>query len=359
MSNDILDLLGMSDAEKAEQTKWFNELAISSRVELEKIENIFNTQAKDAIDNKLHESMDKDSFLKYLQSVTIGDVGHILPPPPGISIKPMPIGYYPQKMRKGAGGKQEATSDIICWSKLEAGGAELTKMTAYGPEAILKRNSILPFSVYDTKFAHDPKKKTPGIILGSVHPETSFDGNVINPDFVPPTIQERQNLIVSVLTRQVPIVPLYIANTYLSHLKQTDQGNNKKSNPFVDNTDIRCIQVTINDIQVGRQPSTNLEFCRLTVTDNTFVITGGHKGMNVWIDPQLPRKLNCGKGSFVKLLGTLAMDGRGQFPEMTACSLIPIVSKPYIEEASNLAGSNPGLISDNQSTEQRLMRMSL
>lgn len=357
--NDTLDQIGMDETEKAAHEKWVNELALSSRVEKEKIDTIFTEEATDAVANKLNDSLSKDDFNNYLRSVTIGKVGHILPPPPGIAIKTMPIGFYPQRMRKTAGGKQEPASEIVCWSKLENGGVELSMITAYGPEAMLKRNSIIPYTVYDTVFGHDSKKKRAGIIKGSVHVETSFDGNLINPEFMPATIQERQNLVVSILTRSAPVVPLYVANTYLSHLTQTDLGNNKKSNPYVDNTDMRCVQVTINEIQIGRQGTTGLEFCRLTVTDNTFTITGNHKGMNVWIDPQILRKLNIGKGSFVKLIGTLAMDNKGQWAEMSACSVIPIVSKPYIEEASNLAGTNPGLISDNQSTEDRLMRMSL
>ncbi len=351
---DINKSLGLTPEQIEENTSWINMLSIGTKVPPEEITNLFTNRVSEAIQAGVHKEFGYEAFMEFVKSTVSGDVSQILPPPPGIPVEFMPFGYFPQRMSK-FGTKVNLQSEIVGWGKLEdSKGIELASVLASGPNDIFKRNLINPFAVYSTLVAFDPKKKIQNIIRGFMHKESVFDSNVVNPDYLPQPLIERYKAVVS----QYPVTTLANAPSNLSKLIQCDIGRGKKTNPFVDRTDLKIIQVVIKEFQSGRRDD-GVEWGRLEVTDSSFMSTPSHKAFTVWIDPSLVRKVGAGQGSFVKLLGTIEFDQK-QFAQMTACGIIPEKLKPLIEQAPSLSGSGTtGPVSQEAAGASRIINIAL
>lgn len=94
----------------------------------------------------------------------------------------------------------------------------------------------------------------------------------------------------------------------------------------MDRTDFRIIQVALINIKTGRPRASLLEWGVLEVTDGNFLPALEHKAFNVWCDPTLISKTGIEKGSYAKIIGTIELDCREKYPQLTACSIIPVWS---------------------------------
>jgi len=337
---EALATLSLDASQSEELVRWIGERALLTRIDQEDIKNMFSARVKEAVEQGLGKVLGKAEFMEYIKSTVISDASNAIPPAPGTDITFMPIGMYPRRMRK-LGNKEDVQCEIVGWGKMDGGQAEITTMMCYGAEAALKLNTMKPYTPYKTVIGIDLKKKQQGMIRGSVHKDTFFGENVATPDWLPATVAERQAMIISLLARQTPIVTLGTANSHLSRLKTVEKSPGVRGKPFVDNLDFRIIQVTINDVSVGRQ-KTGLEWGSLKVGDSSFVPTSDHKGFNVWCDAGLIRAVGAGIGSFVRIVGSVAFDNKQKYPEMTACSIAPITLVPYKEQAPDLSGARAG-----------------
>lgn len=345
--------LGLTPEQIEENTSWINMLSIGTKVSADEITKLFSERVSEAIQAGVHKEFGYESFMEFVKSTVSGDVSQILPPAPGIPIEFMPFGYFPQRMSK-FGAQANLRSDIIGWGKLEdSRGIETTTVSASGPNDIFKRNLINPFAVYSTLVSFDPKKKIQNMIRSYMHKETVFDSNVLNPEYMPVNLPDRYKAVVS----QYPVTTLANSPSNLSKLIQSDTGRGKKSNPYVDRTDLKVIQVVIKEFQAGRRED-GAEWGRLEVTDSSFVSTPSHKSFTVWVDPSLVRKVGAGQGSFVKIIGTIEFDQK-QYAQMTACSIIPEKLRPLIEQAPSLSGNTTGPITQEAAGASKVINIAL
>lgn len=352
--NETLEILNLDENQRKEIKDWISTVALSTKLPTEKISEIFVNRTSEAIQAGLNTQFSFDQFMEYLRSMVISDTTQIIPPPPGIPIEYIPFGFFPTKSRK-YGNQEEPVSEMIGYGKLKPENPiEFTSMTAFGNDAILKRNQVTFFNLYQTFIAFDPKKKIPGMIKGSIHEDTKFDSNIVpTPGYLPPSIPERQKTIL----KNFPLVPLNMAAQNLSKLITSDKQGGKKSNPYPDTSDLKTIQVVIQEFQTGRQKS-GVEWGKLLVIDSSFVPTSSHKFFSVWIDPMIVRKAGTGPGSFVKILGILEFDSKQQYPQMTACSIIPNGPiKPLVEAPTNLGGQQQ--LTNTPSAAGRVVNISL
>lgn len=357
-----LETLGFSPDEIAKIQTWISTTSMGSKVPAEKIGEKFLGRAKESVDAGLRNEL-QAGFIGYVMSCTLSDITFLIPPPPGIALEYMPFGYYPTRTRKGKGGSgNELTSSIVGFGNLEKKGEwAVTQMDGFGEEMVMKRNCLKPFNIYDTVISFDPKKRKGISIHGYMHKEdTKFDGNIINPENVPQSIEDRYRLALS----QFPLVTLLDASNpnNLSRLLQSDKAGGLKSKPFPDNLDIKVVQVSIADVKFGKGDSEKggREWAQFSVTDSTFIPTQERKTFNVWVDPQLVRVIGCGKGSYVKLFGTLQKDQKGVHTEMSCCAIIPIKLAPLVESPADLSGTPTGTPSANTMVAaDRVVSMSL
>jgi len=335
MSNfeETIKTLGLDENQAHELTNWTNSLSLGTKVPADTIKEFFVEKTAEAISAGLQNDQSLEMFLEFVKSHVMSETMQILPPPPGKPIEIMPMGYF--AARPGTKGtKQEPKGEIVAWGKLEDTGVSVVSLMAYGNEALLKRNMIDPWDVYQTVIAFNPEKRMANLIKGSVHKETAFDGNKIDSPNFPKTITARfQNALAN-----YPLIPLSKTSTNISRLIQTDKARGQKSRPFPDSTDLKVIQVRITDVQFGRRLSDQGEWCKISVVDSTFVPQTNHKAFSVWFDPMLARKIGAGKDSFVKIMGTLQHDMNQQFIEMNGCAIIPDKLVPLVEQAHDLSG---------------------
>ena len=351
---EALATLGLDANQSEELVRWIGERALLTRIDQEEIKTMFTTRVKEAVEQGLGKVLGKAEFIEYVKSTVISDASNVIPPAPGKEIVFMPIGMYPRRMRK-FGNKEDVQCEIVGWGKMGEGQAEITSMMVYGSETIQKLNTLKPYTAYNTVIGIDLKKKQMGFIRGSVHKDTLFGENVATPDWLPATVQERQAMVVTRLATMNPIVALGTANSHLSRLKTTEKSPGVRGKPFVDNLDFKVIQVTINDVTNGRQKS-GLEWGSLKVGDSSFVPTHDHKGFNVWCDIGLIRTVGAGIGSYVRIIGSLAFDKSQKYPEMTACSIVPITLVPYKEQAPNLSGNAQNIVESGSAQDMQNIR---
>ncbi len=289
-------------------------LSSKTRVELDLIKKSWLNHEEDSKNLSLNETKE---ITNYLKAMVISDISRILPPPIATPITFMPIGYYPRRM----GFKpHEPYCEIMGWGKIEGSGVELCVLKAYGAENLLKMNNLVPYMFYETVITFDPMKKKAGLINGSLHQDTMFEGNTVEPPYLPNSIPERQKFILTLISKSSP-VKLAEANKHLSNLISVEVAPNIRSKPYVDRTDFRIIQVAILNIRTGR--AALLDWGVLEVTDGSFLPTLDHKAFQVWCDPALLSKRGVENGSYVKIIGTIELDCREKYPQMTACSIIP------------------------------------
>ncbi len=291
---------------------WMNMISSRTRVEIEIIRKIWLDHEEEAKNNRLYENLNNEEMMNYLKAIVISDIAKILPPPPTTLITFMPIGFYPRRMSRFR-NKHVPYCDVMGWGKIEDGGVELCILNARGTDNMLKVEGIVPYLTYETVILFDSQKKNAGIIQGSMHQNTVFDSNIVNPSYLPNTIPERQKFIIEHIMKQQPTVKLAEAGKHLSRFTTP---------PIRDITDLRIIQVIITEVRTGRQEN-GKEWCVLGVTDGSFIPSLEHKAFNVWCDPVLILKTDVKKGSYVKIIGTIEFDCLGKYPQMTACSIIP------------------------------------
>ncbi len=297
-----------------EINNWMKSLSSKTRVELDLIKKSWLNHEEDTKNMRL---INTKEITNYLKAMVFSDISKILPPPIATSITFMPIGYYPRRM----GFKpHEPYCEIVGWGKIEGSGLELCVLKAYGAENLLKMNNLVPYMFYETVITFDPMKKKAGLINGSLHQDTRFDDNTVEPPYLPTTIPERQKFILAYISKISPIVKLAKANKRKSKFISIEVSPNKRSNPFLDRADFRIIQVAIINFRTGR--ASLLELGVLEVTDGSFIPTLEHKAFNVWCDPSLISKTGVENGSYVKIIGTIELDCREKYPQMTACSII-------------------------------------
>jgi hypothetical protein len=219
--------------------------------------------------------------------------------------------------------RPEPYCEIIGWGKIEDGCLELCILKASGAENMLKVNNLVPYRFYETVITFDPKKKVEGLIRGSLHQDTRFEGNTVEPLNLPTTISERQKFIEAHISKISPIVKLAEAYKRISNLISVEVAPNTLCKPFVDRTDFRIIRVAIVGIRTEKMNASLLERGVLEVIDGSFLPTLEHKAFNVWCDPALILKTGVEKGSYVKIIGTIEFDCREKYAQMTACSIIP------------------------------------
>lgn len=345
--------LSLDSNQVVELNGWVSNVALSTKVPSEEIKNFFVNRTSEAITAGLNTQLTMDQFLEFVKSHVMSDTMSILPPPPGVPIELLPFGYYAGRPRT-SGNKTEWISQIIGWGKLADTGLSVASIMAYGAEAMLKRNSLNPFNVYNTIVAHNADKRTANLINGSIHKDTIFDGNIVKSANFPHSLQDIYRNILA----QYPIVPLGSASANISRLLQTDKRGGTKSKPFPDSTDIKIIQVRIVDWITGRRKDTS-EWATYKVLDSTFMPQTNHKNFNVWIDPALARKVGAGIGSYVKLLGTLEHDMNQQFIEMNCCAIIPDKIVPLVETTANLGGNASGLVTNVPAATGKVLNISL
>lgn len=291
-----------------EINNWMNSLSNETRVEIDIIKKIWLNHEEEVKNMPLHDNLKTEEITEYLKALVTSDISRILPPPPSTPITFMPIGYYPRRMSRG-----KPYCLVIGWGKIEDGGVELCILTADGAKNMLKVECIIPYTTYETVIAFDPQKNKIGMIQGSLHQNTVFDSNTVEPPYLPITIHERQKFIIEHITKQEPIVKLAEADKHLSQLTIP---------PFRDITDLRVIQVVIAEVRKGKMRN-GKEWCVLEVIDGSFLPKLEHKAFNVWCDPALILKTGLEKGSYVKIIGTIEIDCMEKYPQMTACSIIP------------------------------------
>lgn len=349
-----LNNIGLNPEQQKEIASWIASKSLNTKVPAEKITELFITRTEEAVAAQINTEMEfVEQFIEYLKSVTLADTSEIIPPPPGVPVEVLPIGYYPFKNMKHGAGHQKV-STIMGWGKRKDGNLTTLEMTAFGDDAIAKRNLITPFNIYDTVGSMNPEKKGAGPIKCSVHEDTNFDGNTITPSYLPVEIAERVRIVLS----NYPVVALSDAKNNLSKLLQAEK-NGKKTSSYVDQTDLKIIQVTIQDFQSGWGADAVREWGRYEVSDSTFTPSSSRKGMTVWVDPILARKIGAGKGSFVKIIGTLQKDSKGQYEEMSACGIVPIgILKPLIESAPDMSGKNSP-VGNVSASESKVLNISL
>ncbi len=327
-AEEIQTNLGLTPEQISEYKDWISSLSMRTKVSADEIEKLYVERVSEAVQARLNEQFEFESFMEYIKSIVTGDTMKILPPLPGIPIHFMPFGYFPKRPTR----KEEQQSEIIGWGRLEEKSPmEITTLTASGPEAMLKRTMIEPCEIYDTVVSFNPEKKAQGMIRAFMHKDTEFNNNKVA---TPMSIEDRYKTIVT----QYPVTTLANASNNLTKLIQFDLRNKKKSPPYPDRTDLKVIQVTIHGFQSGRRDN-GIEWARYEVTDSSFTPTPNHKAFTVWVDYELAKKIGAGEGSFVKFLGTIEYDMNQQFCQMTACAIFPEYKVPLVEQAPALGGS--------------------
>lgn len=333
--------LGLTPDEITGLNGWFSDVAGTTKIPLTQIVEFFETRVDESMSafGGL-ENITKELFLEFVKSAVMSDAQLVLPPPPGIPIHIMPLGWFPTKSRNLGPNKVEKMSEIVAYATMEGTPLTTTSMMAFGDEATLTRNDIDPLHIYDTVVSFNAEKKQQGLIKCSIHKETKFNGNQIQAPGFPANFESIKKYVLS----QYPTVPLGKASANISKLIQTTK-NNKTSKPFPDSTDLKVIQVRITDFSTGPRKD-GIEWGKFSVVDSTFIPSNNHKTFNVWVDPMLARKVGAGKDSFVRMIGVLQHDMNQQFIEMNCCAIIPDRIVPLVETVNNMSGMPVGTVTN-------------
>lgn len=218
------------------------------------------------------------------------------------------LGLFPCIFSKS---RNELTIDMTClliWKKK----VYPLIIMAYG-EAVQRLEGLTPFHLYET----DIEIRQDGDLYKAKMDKQSTFTEVD---------RERSDEIIKKVLSFYPHIPLVNAKNHLSMLE-------KNGNEFEDKTDLKILQVYLNNITYGTSEH-GIEWARLEVVDKSFNPTD--RPFIAWVNPQILRDAGTGKGSFVYLLGTLEHDGY-ENTQMSVCNILPIVKRPLKPEIN----SNP------------------
>ena len=339
---EIIEELNLEGDNKDSLIDWRNNFLSSTKIDGDEFDALLTKSHEE--EKTMIETMDIGTYMQYLQSIVVAASEQLLPPVPGTLINVMPIGRFPPNVDN----KKQITADTLVWVMREGvDKPEAGKLKAWGAERVAQRDVMQLFNEYLTEVNYNPQRQTEGTFNGSHHENTNFTEPVSEGAF-PATLQER---IASVMGTYPHITLAQSrAKENISRLMQSDLGNGKKTNPYVNKNDLKVIQVTIRDVNFGINDQTGMEWCSVSVVDSTFVPTQNHKGMTVYMDPFLVRSQGTGPGSFVSILGNTKFDKNGEHVLMNGCALIVHKQSPLVEETKNLGGANTGAVDEGNYT---------
>jgi hypothetical protein len=218
----------------------------------------------------------------------------------------MLIGLYAPFLSKK---RDEFTVDVLCWLRVGNQVKPLILM-AYGDNNIQRINELEPFHVYATNIHIDDNS-----IKGDVYKEEPDDDSTFREVKVPTWLKETKEERIEQVFKFYPIMPLRDTEKHLSMLEKNGKG-------YVDRTDIKGVEVSINSIAWDRDVAT------LLVHDPT-----RQEFLQAHVSRMLLMKAQTGEGSTVKLLGTLE-SGYSTF--MNVCCMLPLERMPLIEPSERV-----------------------
>jgi hypothetical protein len=327
----VFDELQLSESARAAEINWTEIKSKESLVLLEKIHEIYINVFKEAKEVNLHNELPLDMYLEFLHCRVADLMRPLVPDKPGEKIEFLVIGPYP-----GTVWNNIPSCKILGFVKLPNGTISPALITA-SKENFAKVANMELFEVYNLEVVPGKNNSNNKVYIAYLHKNADFiPANIItSPTWIGATKDDRIKTVIN----SCPATVLAQANLNTSQTLNFKRKNEGELS-YINKADIKLIQVGISDFQTGKYED-GREWGQYIVHDSSLTPTPERKGFIVWIDPDLVRKLGVGPGSFVRILGTIEFDREQKYPQMTACSVIPIRKVPPLT-APNLSGfKNP------------------
>lgn len=216
------------------------------------------------------------------------------------AIEFMVIGSYPISPVEKRG---EKTIDMLCQLQIKDKTKPLI-LIAYGDKNIQHLIKLELFHAYTTNIEIDDESLRSDVVKVEIQENFTFK-ELTAPIWNNRTIEDRIKQVFAMY----PFVPLINAERNLSKKEKDKYGKDKT---FVDRTDVKVIELSINSISWG---------------DEMILMDGFFQAR---ISRMLLMKAQTGEGSKVKLLGTL--ESKDYKTEMYVCNILPIERKPLKEQ---------------------------